>query len=72
MDDKSVSVPVFVQPESEQACLLGMNAIPLLAWYLCGTPQWEARTPVETDVVTVSLVESVMLPSQKGRAKAEG
>jgi hypothetical protein len=27
---RSVSVPAFVQPDSEQACLLGMNALPLL------------------------------------------
>ena len=26
--NKSVSVPVLVQPNSEQACLLGWNAIP--------------------------------------------
>ena len=30
LGNKSVSVPVFVQPASEQACLLGINAIPLL------------------------------------------
>ena len=28
--DRSVRVPVFVQPDSDQACLLGINAIPLL------------------------------------------
>ena len=27
---KSVTVPVFVQPDSEQACLLGMNALPFV------------------------------------------
>ncbi len=30
VNDKSVCVPMLVQPDSEQACLLGMNAIPLL------------------------------------------
>ena len=31
VDEKSVqSVPVFVQPDSSQDCLLGTNAIPLL------------------------------------------
>ena len=29
-DGRSVSAPVFVQPDSEQPCLLGMNAAPLL------------------------------------------
>ena len=28
--NKSVSVPVFIQPDSEQACLLGVNVIPAL------------------------------------------
>ena len=30
LGQNSVTVPVFVQPDSEQACLLGMNALPLL------------------------------------------
>ncbi len=30
LGDRSVSVPVFVQPDSEQTCLLGINAIPAL------------------------------------------
>lgn len=30
LGEKSVSVPVFVQPDSNQACLLGINVIPLL------------------------------------------
>jgi len=30
LGDKAVSVPVFVQPDSVQTCLLGINAIPLL------------------------------------------
>ena len=30
VDDESVNVLVFVQPDSEQPCLLGMNAIPSL------------------------------------------
>ena len=30
LGSKYVIVPMFVQPNSEQACLLGMNVIPLL------------------------------------------
>ena len=30
VDDKTTSMPSFVQPESEQECLLGMNLIPKL------------------------------------------
>ena len=27
LSSKSISVPIFVQPDSEQPCLLGINAI---------------------------------------------
>ena len=29
-DGKSVSAPLFIEPDSEQKCLLGMNVAPLL------------------------------------------
>ena len=66
-----MSVPVFVQPASEQACLLGINAIPLLGISVIqggGKPILpSAQEDVfESEVATVSLVESVTIPSQKG------
>ena len=80
---KSVSVPVLVQPNSEQACLLGMNALPLLGIVLTDdsgqplSPSPEANvsnTPPSipanahsVNTVTVNLVNSVTIPSQKGR-----
>lgn len=30
VDGKSTTVPVFVQPDSEQECLLGSNVLPAL------------------------------------------
>ena len=72
LGDKSVSVPVFVQPDSDQACLLGINAIPVLGISVLqsdGKPVLShiPSSPSEPEVATVSLVESVTLPSQKGR-----
>ena len=34
-DGKSACVPVFIQPDSEQPCLLGMNAAPSLGLSFC-------------------------------------
>ena len=72
LGDKSVSVPAFVQPDSDQACLLGINAIPLIGISVLqsdGKPVLShfLSSPSEPEVATVSLVESVTLPSQKGR-----
>ena len=68
---KHVSVPVFVQPNSSQACLLGINAIPLLGLSILqgdGTPVLShGQNSNASEVATVSLIESVTLPSQKGR-----
>ena len=55
-----------------QACLLGINAIPLLGISVLqsdGKPVLShvPSSPSEPEVAMVSLVESVTLPSQKGR-----
>ena len=73
MEGESVNVLVFVQPDSEQPCLLGMNAIPSLGITVLrhtGEPilSNDASEPkLETRVARVSLVESVVIPGQKGR-----
>ena len=72
LDDRSVSVPVFVQPDSDQACLLGINAIPGLEISVLrdeGKPMSSQSTDCNTqsEKVTVNLVKSTTLPSQKGR-----
>ena len=63
LGDRSVSVPVFVQPDSGQACLLGINAIPLLGISVLqsdGNPvlSHAPGSPSKPDVATVSLVKS--------------
>ena len=67
VDSKSVTVPVFVQPDSEQACLLGVNAIPLLSISVirCNGKSILSHAPPEPDVASV---KSVTFPSHKSRA----
>ena len=69
VDDRSVSIPVFVQPDSAQACLLGMNAIPLLGISVVRSngDVMLSSLPAESDTAKVNLVEAVTLPSQRGR-----
>ena len=73
LKSRSVTVPVFVQPHSEQRCLLGMNVIPLLGIEIrhCdGEPILildEEKAPQKPDVARVSLVSAVPIPPQKGR-----
>ncbi len=76
VNDKSVCVPMLVQPDSEQACLLGMSAIPLLGIMIAhdngkpiypptvvmGSPDFPPSVRSE-----INLVGSVVVPSQKGR-----
>ena len=68
VDGKSANVLVFVQPDSEQSCLLGMNAISSLGMHVvCSTG--EALLPASQDeplVATVNLLSSIAIPSQSG------
>ena len=73
VDGESVNVLVFVQPDSEQHCLLGMNAIPFLGItvlrrngeHILSNPP--SKPQLKPQVARVSLVESVVIPGQKGR-----
>lgn len=70
LDDSSVSVPVFVQPDSDQACLLGINAIPRLGISVLrdeGKPMssQSADCSSQTKEIAVNLVKSTTLPSQR-------
>ena len=61
---------MFVQPNSEQKCLLGMNAIPFLGISVLranGEPLISACEPSTPQVANVCLVQSTTIPSQKGR-----
>lgn len=68
LDGECVHAPVFVQPNSSQPCLLGMNVIPGLGIKvmrasgegLCGLPN------CESEATSVSLVASVAIPSRRG------
>ena len=68
LGSKSVSIPVFAQQDSEQPCLLGINAIPALgidvSW--SNGNSCEPTSTIELSVATVCLVESVMVPCNKG------
>lgn len=68
----SVTVPTFIQPDSEQACLLGMNAIPLLGIEVkhgSGMQLLPVEALTDTFAVpvisTVNLLTSTAIPSHK-------
>ena len=69
LDGECVHAPVFVQPGSSQACLLGMNVIPSLGIEvtrandesLCSISGHEEGT------AKVGLVKSVCIPGYRGR-----
>ena len=70
---KGVTMPVFVQPDSEQACLHGMNAIPLLGIevrHCDGTQilplEQETDDPPTPAVCSVSLLTSTVIGLHKG------
>ena len=73
-DGKVVKVPVLIQPDSEQSCLLGMNAIPELGVQLlcpdgkpvCTASARPARDSVQ-EVSSVQLVQASTIPGRKGR-----
>ena len=68
LGDCSVTVPVFVQPDSKQNCLLGINAIPLLGIQGSKPNGNSLLTPVpsEPDVSEISLVKAAAIPAQNG------
>jgi len=70
---RSVTVPVFVQPDSEQVCLLGMNVLPLLGIevrHSDGTQLLPVKQKTndlhKSAVSTISLLTSTVIPSHKG------
>ena len=65
-DGRRVTVPTFIQPESEQKCLIGMNVIPFLGITICRANGKPLHAVVEHDA-QVRLVHSTTIPSMKGR-----
>ena len=73
-EGKAVTAPVFVQPESEQPCLLGMNIAPALGLKFLdanGLPLKEynshSRQCQERTSAVVCLTQTSTLPGRKGR-----
>ena len=68
-DGECVRVPVFVQPQSGQECLLGMNVIPALGLVITRANGEALAVKQDNDhrVAHVRLVESVSIPGPKGR-----
>ena len=68
---QSVTVPVFIQPDSEQPCLLGMNSLLPLGVQVVdedGKPLLKLRqSKAEEKMLKVNLVSALTLPCQKGR-----
>ena len=72
--DKVVTAPVFVQPDSEQSCLLGMNIAPSLglkfldAHGLALKEYTNERKPIQRQIsAMVCLMQTSTLPGRKGR-----
>ena len=73
-DKKQIQTPVFIQPDSDQPCLLGMNAAPSLNLQFLrsdGEPltcfgDHEENT-LTRETAKVSLVETSTIPARKGR-----
>ena len=65
-DGRKVTVPTFIQPESEQKCLIGMNVIPFLGITVRRANGKPLHAIVEHDA-QVRLVQTNAIPSLKGR-----
>ena len=65
-DGRKVTVPTFIQPESEQHCLIGMNVIPFLGITIRRANGKPLHAIVEREA-QVRLVQTTTIPGQKGR-----
>ena len=65
---RAVKVPVFIQPDSQQPCLLGMNAAPALgiAFFDARGTALRQQPSLSSPRAKVSLVQASIVPSQKG------
>ena len=73
-DEKRACVPVIVQPDSEQGCLLGTNTTSLLGLQFLRANNKPLRTGTESkeSVTRVRLVRTISVPSQASKiVKAE-
>ena len=68
MDDRSTTAPIFVQPDSEQECLLGSNVLPSLGITVSrinGEPL-TASIESESEPAQVNLAQATAIPGMKG------
>ena len=68
VDGRSTTIPVFVQPDSEQECLLGSNVLPSLGITVSrvhGEPL-TASVGSESKPAQVNLVQATAIPGMKG------
>ena len=65
---RTVRVPVFVQPDSQQPCLLGMNVAPALgvSFHDAQGKALHSQMPSGPLKARVSLVQASLIPSQVG------
>ena len=69
IDGRSIVAPVFVQPDSEQECLLGSNvlsAIGIAVTRANGEPLTASTTDEPPETVHVNLVQAATIPGMKG------
>ena len=69
IDGRSIVAPVFVQPDSEQECLLGSNvlsAIGIAVTCANGEPLTASTTDEPPETVHVNLVQAATIPGMKG------
>ena len=65
-DGRKVTVPTFIQPDSEQPCLIGMNVIPFLGITVRRANGKPLHAIVE-QTAQVRLIQTTTIPGQKGR-----
>ena len=71
---KTACVPVIVQPDSEQACLLGTDATSLLGlkFLIANDKPVRMGTELKESIIRVRLVRTISVPSQASKVvKAE-
>lgn len=65
-DGRKVTVPTFIQPDSEQPCLIGMNVIPFLGITVRRANGKPLHAVIE-QAAQVRLVQTITVSGQKGR-----
>ena len=64
MDGQVTTVPVYIQPDSEQECSLGFNTLPALGISVIGEPLIGSpgKAKPEAESTNVNLLQTTILP----------